>query len=305
MGAAFIGPRFLVLLVLPAALLLAAACSGGAATSAPTEGVSTRLASELTDEEPQAEANPIPAETQQVEATPTLIPTVLNNPDVDYPHPCLRGVRLRPLSELTEEEQRIHKARAKTNLYELTSAMGNIEDLILAQPTVHGYGIGSLLNADGELLNSYGIRVWVEEKTAKRTLPQDSRLPDCYRGIPIQIIEMDPDIGYTDLCIKEISTKLVAALTQAELEELQERFAADWGRMRVVLDKYRALFEGYPNYEFAGIGHFRVSWHQVVETYGIVLVVTEMVDPEAVPEDKRIPDCLEGVPVQIVDQRFY
>ena len=66
-----------------------------------------------------------------------------------------------------------------------------------------------------------------------------------------------------------------------------------------VRDKYVPLFEGYPNYSSAGYGNITEEDPPRELGPGIVVSVTEMVDPDSVPEAQRIPSCIEGVPVWI------
>ena len=71
-----------------------------------------------------------------------------------------------------------------------------------------------------------------------------------------------------------------------------------------VMDKYSAsLFTPYPHFQtvFAGVPLGRNANGE--EIVGIEVGVTEITNPSTLPEERRIPDCLEGVPVKIVKQK--
>lgn len=69
-------------------------------------------------------------------------------------------------------------------------------------------------------------------------------------------------------------------------------------QMRAVRDKYRPLMKGYPHYIGNSIGRSDDDPPDVPE--GITVSVTELTDPATLPEEQRIPDCLDGVPVRII-----
>ena len=71
--------------------------------------------------------------------------------------------------------------------------------------------------------------------------------------------------------------------------------------------KYQPLFRRQPNYAQVSEGlFFHRNWDPVIDRDGnrvsgiIVTVDGDPVDQETLPQEDRIPDCLEGVPVQIV-----
>ena len=68
--------------------------------------------------------------------------------------------------------------------------------------------------------------------------------------------------------------------------------------------KYDDLFWRQPNVEAVGEGFFRDENGDRAkpEVVGIIVRVTEKVDQSEIPAEDRIPDCLEGVPVQIVEE---
>ena len=71
-------------------------------------------------------------------------------------------------------------------------------------------------------------------------------------------------------------------------------------RIHEVRLKYAPLFWRQPNVHGVGEGYFRKKGVST-ETVGIVIDVTNKVDQSTLPPEDRIPDCLEGVPVQITE----
>ncbi len=71
-------------------------------------------------------------------------------------------------------------------------------------------------------------------------------------------------------------------------------------RMTEVWDKYRPLFERYPTYQGGGVSDIRDENGERTEVRGLVISVYEEVDPSTLPPEDRIPDCLEGIPVQFL-----
>ncbi|MCY3542782.1 MAG: hypothetical protein OXH22_01870 [Chloroflexi bacterium] len=71
-------------------------------------------------------------------------------------------------------------------------------------------------------------------------------------------------------------------------------------RIREVRDKYRELFRRQPNYRGNSITYLRDENGEWTEVRGIIVRVNEKVDQSALPVEDRIPDCLEGVPIQII-----
>ena len=63
--------------------------------------------------------------------------------------------------------------------------------------------------------------------------------------------------------------------------------------------KYDDLFWRQPNVVGVGEGYFKDENGEWTERSGIRVTVTEKVDQSTLPPEDRIPDCLEGVPVNI------
>ena len=70
-------------------------------------------------------------------------------------------------------------------------------------------------------------------------------------------------------------------------------------RIHEVRLKYDLLFKRQPNVAAINEGFIMDENGSFTETVGIVIDVSEKVDQSTLPPEDRIPDCLEGVPVQI------
>ena len=77
-------------------------------------------------------------------------------------------------------------------------------------------------------------------------------------------------------------------------------------RMREVINKHLDLLYDYPHARSVTAGDYMLSVVVSSRTlgYGITLYVIEYVDPDTVPEENRIPNCLDGVPVRIVQDSY-
>ncbi len=71
-------------------------------------------------------------------------------------------------------------------------------------------------------------------------------------------------------------------------------------RIHEVRLKYDPLFWRQPNVHAVGEGYFKDGEGGWTETVGIVIEVSRKVDQSTLPPEDRIPECLEGVPVQVV-----
>ena len=73
-------------------------------------------------------------------------------------------------------------------------------------------------------------------------------------------------------------------------------------RIHEVRLKYDDLFWRQPNVHGVGEGLLRNQNGDLTETWGIIISVTKKVDQSTLPAEDRIPDCLEGVPVQVIEE---
>ena len=76
-------------------------------------------------------------------------------------------------------------------------------------------------------------------------------------------------------------------------------YSGDVARARAIRHKYEALFWRQPNVHGVGIGIIEDENGEYTNRAGFVITVTEKVDQSTLPVEDRIPDCLEGIPVQI------
>ena len=73
-------------------------------------------------------------------------------------------------------------------------------------------------------------------------------------------------------------------------------------RILEVIRKHEDLFLRQPNVHGWGPSTLRDENGERTGPEGIVIEVTQKVDQDTLPVEDRIPDCLEGVPVQIVEE---
>ena len=87
-------------------------------------------------------------------------------------------------------------------------------------------------------------------------------------------------------------------ITTERRKEIEDRLR--WKEMK---EKYKLLFERQPHYLYSSYGSVvnedtgERDWGRM----GIRVYVTKKVDQSTLPEEDRIPDCLEGMPVQILE----
>ncbi|MCY4527960.1 MAG: hypothetical protein OXD46_02865 [Chloroflexi bacterium] len=86
------------------------------------------------------------------------------------------------------------------------------------------------------------------------------------------------------------------------MTETEERQEIE--HMKDVMYKYMDLFTRQPTYHSVGVGPFFLSPPPDVysDEHGIEVWVEKKVDQSTLPEEDRIPDCLEGVPVRILEK---
>lgn len=82
-------------------------------------------------------------------------------------------------------------------------------------------------------------------------------------------------------------------------------YEADVERAEAIRHKYEDMFWRQPNVHGSGIGIIEDDSGNATDRAGFVITVTEKVDQSTLPSEDRIPDCLEGVPVQIVERPLY
>ena len=81
-----------------------------------------------------------------------------------------------------------------------------------------------------------------------------------------------------------------------------EIYDADVERASAIRHKYEDLFWRQPNVHGVGIGIIEDENGQYTDRAGFVIGVTEKVDQSTLRPEDRMPNCLEGVPVQIEER---
>ena len=107
-------------------------------------------------------------------------------------------------------------------------------------------------------------------------------------------------------CSGDSEFKDPSTLCETESSGKEESMTANpeitYERILEVRDKYRDLFKRQPTYHGNGPGNLEDENGQETEVKGITIFVTKKVDQSTLPAEDRIPDCLEGVPVQILER---
>lgn len=89
---------------------------------------------------------------------------------------------------------------------------------------------------------------------------------------------------------------------EKETSMTRERIDEAVEKARAIRHKYEDLFWRQPNIWGAGIGKLEDENNEWDGRVGFVIHVTQKVDQSTLPPEDRIPDCLEGVPVQIREE---
>ena len=114
------------------------------------------------------------------------------------------------------------------------------------------------------------------------------------------------------LCTPETFEFTVEELSWPEpsgLEFSSEEYRKNWRRWRAeterataIRPKYEDLFWRQPNVHGVGVGVIEDENGEDTGQTGFVISVTEKVDQSTLPPEDRIPDCLEGIPAQIIEE---
>ncbi len=96
---------------------------------------------------------------------------------------------------------------------------------------------------------------------------------------------------WTDNCIDERSNFMPEdAATQRPSDDY----------MQAVLEKYEDLLWDFPHSQGFYAGDFYDAEYNEIDGYGITVKVLELTDQSTLPEEQRIPACLDGVPVRFL-----
>ena len=154
----------------------------------------------------------------------------------------------------------------------------------------------------GGWTDEWGVIVSVTEKVEQDTLPLEDRIPSVLRNpggpgeVPIQILEIET-LSEAPESNCNISMCGVTLVDDGEIIETIN--TQDWRKQ--VRHKYQPLFWRQPN------GHMVVSWRlrdeegEATNVWSITVFVTKRVHPSSVPPEDRLPECLEGIPIQVLE----
>ena len=121
------------------------------------------------------------------------------------------------------------------------------------------------------------------------TLPPEDRIPDCLEGIPVQMVELplfpDPEGPHW----------------RSEWDKGTECNYNNTHEHRLAtMERFHNLFWEYPTILGLGDGDILDENGNPTGQVGIIMYVTEEVDPKTLRENFIIPDCIDGVPIQIL-----
>ncbi len=211
------------------------------------------------------------------------------------------------VSRMNTSEEEYQKQLYVT--FQVGSVRRSHNDLLWRQPNVYDVMTGFLRDGKGGWTDTWGISVWVTEKVEQSTLPPEDRIPGYLEGVPVQIIDEEPlpsaaeNMCDYDTCGANISeSEGTMATANENRENTPERRAERRHEVRL---KYDPLFWRQPNVHGVGEGAFTDENGERTETHGIIVHVTRKVDQSALPPEDRIPDCLDGIPVQIVEEELW
>ena len=215
-----------------------------------------------------------------------------------------------------------------------TSVDYRYRDLFERQPNYNWFVEGKLWDENGRRSEISGIIINVTERVDQSALPAGDRIPNCIEEVPVQIIEQRKaaekglrkklreffeDIDKPDTCAvsdfnqssKEETEKMTDETIDKEetMDKTTEsaesiptpKRSARSIRAHEVRLKYDPLFWRQPNVFGVSEGFFQEEgrYGEHTDTWGIKIKVTKKVEQSTLPPEDRIPDCLEGVPVEL------
>ena len=183
------------------------------------------------------------------------------------------------------------------------------KDLFWRQPNVYDVSTGQLRDNQGELTQTWGVMVWVTEKVDQTTLPPEDRIPATLDDIQIRILDTEPpqkvpesNCDYSKCGVNQEKGDENMTNPNTNQREEQTDTEITTAEMIKVQEKYKPLFMRQPDVHQTGVGRFTDENDEYTGEWGIVVTVTKKVDQSTLPPEDRIPDCLEGIPVQIEER---
>ena len=192
--------------------------------------------------------------------------------------------------EIYEQDGKISRASFVQSQY---------ESVFWRQPNIYEISESFLKDETGEWTDQWGITLWVTEKVDQGTLPPAYRIPEVLEGVPIRISDGEPLKAASKETCDEYRCTWNLSKEEGSVDTTPEITAKYIHEVRL---KYDPLFWRQPNVWGVGEGYFRDADREWNEIVGIVVSVTKKVDQSVLPPEDRIPDCLEGVPVQVREE---
>ena len=329
--------RALTLFIAAVALWLTAACGNEAPTievqpTPETTATFTQATTEALTEEatgtPTRETTAVPIG-GPTETSATVAPRPTSSPTPTTPEPTPEMTPTPTSEDATIDNQ----GRCTTETPELTSTLNTTEEeymeflyahsraggvlhehkeLFWRQPNVYDVSTGFLRDENGEWTDEWGITVWVTEKVEQNTLPLEDRIPVTIKSVrpegnfpiqlegdvPIHIVEAEPP---PKVAPSTCDYSMCRANSQKGETTMNTTNRNTRERRHEVRLKYDPLFWRQPNVFAVGEGIFTDEEGGLLKISGIVVHVTRKVDQSTLPPEDRIPDCLEGIPVQIIE----
>ena len=191
------------------------------------------------------------------------------------------------------------------------------DTLFQRQPLLRNITVGYMRNDDEKFTTQRGIIIRYANRPGRdqsALMPPEARIPDCIEGIPVQVIGLSQAVypPWEKERLKSKGWPNTDPLWECTYDNTAER-------RKEILDKYEFLLRRYPN-----------AWHTKASTpivdedgipvrldekdlvvmgakgqYGTIgLMITHWVDPDTVPPELQVPDCLEGIPMRIIVNQY-
>ena len=202
------------------------------------------------------------------------------------------------MAGMTQEEIQEHYSQVR-RAKKMVNNQYDTDSLFRRQPNYFEVTENFLKDEHGEWTATWGITVWVTEKVDQGTIPPEDRIPEVLEGIPVRISEGKPLRTATQGECTEYRCTWNLLKEDGSVDTIPEITAEYIHEVRL---KYDPLFWRQPNVWSVGEGYFRDADGEWTEIVGIVIIVTKKVDQSVLPPEDRIPDCLEGIPVQIREE---
>ena len=198
-------------------------------------------------------------------------------------------------ANMSEEEYRRFDSQRLLTDY----VMRRYEPILSRQPNVYDVSTGLLRDGHGGWTDTWGIIVRVTEKIDQSALPLEDRIPGYLEGIPVQVVDEEPlPAARQTTC----DYKKCGANSPEMEEKMGTTPESRAARRHEVRLKYEPLFLRQPYFNGLGEGTFKDENGEWTDVHGIKVFVYKKVDQSTLPPEDRIPDCLEGVPVQILEE---